>query len=257
MELTDRLSFEDDDRKDLYEYIERHGRVREADARRALNLSPGAFGSHLTVLRRNGYVRKVGDYLQVAYTEDVAEAHERDDLVVTVRTATEEDRDALETALDTVASEGSYIEAETVAAVLDYEDAVIRHNDVMSRLFFVAEVTDEDGNEQLVGWVHLDLPEAHKLSHTAVLTVGLVPDYRGHGIGSILLERGVRWAREHGYEKLYNSAPSTNEGAIRFLEDHGWETEAVRKGHYKIDGDYVDEVMMAVDPREVAESAEE
>lgn len=254
MELTDRLQFGDEDRKDLYDYIERHGRVREADARRALNLSPGAFGSHLTVLRRDGYVRKVGSELQVAYTEDVAEVHERDDAVVTIRTATEDDRDELEAAVDAVASEGGYIEAETVAAVLDHEDAVIRHNQLMSRLFFVAEVPDENGDDRVVGWVHLDLPEAEKLSHTAVLTVGLIPEFRGHGIGDLLLERGVRWAHEHGYEKLYNSVPATNEGAIRFLEDRGWETEAVREGHYKIAGDCVDEVMMAVDPREVTES---
>ncbi|NNC24697.1 GNAT family N-acetyltransferase, partial [Salinisphaera sp. USBA-960] len=40
-----------------------------------------------------------------------------------------------------------------------------------------------------------------------------------------------------------------NEEAIAFLEGRGWETEAVRDGHYKIDGDYVDEVMMAVSLR--------
>lgn len=251
MELTDRLQFDDADRKDLYDYIERHGSVREADARRALNLSPGAFGSHLTVLRRNGYVRMVGDELQVAYHADVSEIHDVDGMVVTVRTATEDDRVLLEAAVDAVAQEGSYIEAETVAAILDYEGAINRHNDVMSRLFFVAEVTTEEGDE-IVGWVHLNLPEAEKLSHTAELTVGLVPDYRGRGIGDILLERGVRWSREHGYEKLYNSVPATNEGAIRFLEERGWETEAVREGHYKINGDYVDEVMMAMDPRETA-----
>lgn len=249
MELTDRLQFDDNDRKDLYDYIERHGRVREANARRALNLDPQAFGHHLTVLRRNGYVQQVGSELQVAYHEDVAEVHELDEMVVTVRTAQQEDRDGLEAAVEAVASEGGYIEAETVAAILDYEEAILRHNDVMSRLFFVAEVATEDGDDEIVGWVHLDLPEAEKLSHTAQLTVGLVPDYRGHDIGDALLERGTRWAREHGYEKLYNSVPATNEGAIRFLEGHGWETEAVRRDHYKMEGKYVDEVMMALDPR--------
>jgi len=41
--------------------------------------------------------------------------------------------------------------------------------------------------------------------------------------------------------------PSTNEEAISFLEMHDWETEAVREDHYKLNGHYVDEVMMAVD----------
>jgi ribosomal protein S18 acetylase RimI-like enzyme len=252
MELTDRLTFDDSDREDLYNYVERQGRVREAEARRVLNLDPTAFGHHLTVLRRDGYIRKVGNELQIAREEDESDVHAVDDDVITVRPAAEEDRDALVDAVDTVASEGTYIEAETVAAALDYDGAVIRHNDVMSRLFFVAEVVHDDDETDIVGWVHLDLPEAEKLAHTAQLTVGLVPDYRGEGIGELLLDRGMRWAREHGYEKLYNSVPATNERAISFLEDHGWKTEAVREDHYRIDGSYVDEVMMAVDPRAVS-----
>jgi len=108
-------------------------------------------------------------------------------------------------------------------------------------MIFVATV-----EEEVIGWVHLDLPEAEKLSHTAVLTVGILPEYRGHGIGSTLLDRGCDWARDHGFEKLYNSIPSTNEQAIDFLQSHGWETEAIREDHYKIGGEYVDEVMMAV-----------
>ncbi|NHX35185.1 MULTISPECIES: GNAT family N-acetyltransferase [Halolamina] len=248
MELTEQLTFDDPDREDLYNYVERHGRVTEAEVRRGLNLDPSAFGHHLTVLRRQGYVRKVGDELQIAHTVDEQEEHAVDGDAVTVRTAEEDDREALVAVVDSVASEGSYIEAETVAAALDYDEAVIRHNDVMSRLFFVAEVGDD-----VVGWVHLDLPEAEKLAHTAQLTVGLRPDYRGRGLGQLLLDRGVRWAREHGYEKLYNSVPSSNERAISFLEDHGWEIEAVRKDHYRIEDEYVDEVMMAVDPRAVGD----
>jgi ribosomal protein S18 acetylase RimI-like enzyme len=252
MELTDRLTFDDPDREDLYNYVERHGRVKEAEARRALNLDPTAFGHHLTVLRRDGYVRKVDDELQIATkAAEESDEHRVDDTEITVRIADEKDRDSLVSAVETVAREGTYIEAETVAAALDYDGAVIRHNDVMSRLFFVAEVVTSSADSEIVGWVHLDLPEAEKLAHTAQLTIGIVPEHRGKGIGHLLLDRGMRWACEHGYEKLYNSVPATNERAIHFLEDHGWETEAVREDHYHIDDEYVDEVMMAVDPQDV------
>jgi ribosomal protein S18 acetylase RimI-like enzyme len=57
----------------------------------------------------------------------------------------------------------------------------------------------------------------------------------------------MEWARERGFEKLYNSVPETNGRAVEFLEEHGWETETVRTDHYKIEGDYVDELLMAVD----------
>ncbi|RDI72797.1 GNAT family N-acetyltransferase [Halopelagius longus] len=245
MEVTEALNFDHGDRKDIYEYIESHGIVREEDLRRSLNFEPGALGAHLTVLRRDGYVRKVDDKLEVAYQRDDAETHEADDgTEYTIRMAQEVDLDSLVDAIREVAEEGTYIEAETVADVVDHEEVIIRHNDVRSRMFFVATVGDE-----LVGWVHLDLPETTKLSHTAVLTVGVRSEHRGSGIGSALLERGIRWAREHEFEKLYNSVPATNEEAIDFLASHDWETEAVREGHYKIDGEYVDEVMMAVELR--------
>ncbi|RDZ44163.1 GNAT family N-acetyltransferase [Haloferax sp. Atlit-10N] len=244
MEVTDSLNFGHKDRKDIYEYIERHGTVREDEVRRALNFEPAALGAHLTVLRRDGYIRKVGNYVEVAYAPGEEETVELGDLDVTIRMAQNVDLESLVDAIHEVADEGRYIEAETVADLLDHEEVVLRHNEVSSRMVFVATVGDE-----LAGWVHLDLPEAEKLSHTAVLTVGTRPEFRGHGIGSKLLDRGVDWARERGFEKLYNSVPATNEEAIAFLEGHGWETEAVRDAHYKIDGDYVDEVMMAVSLR--------
>ncbi|KTG27508.1 GNAT family N-acetyltransferase [Haloferax profundi] len=244
MEVTDSLNFGHKDRKDIYEYIERHGTVREDEVRRALNFDPAALGAHLTILRRDGYIRKVGKHVEVAYAPEKEQTVELGDLEVTIRMAQNVDLESLVEAIHEVADEGRYIEAETVADVLDHEEVVLRHNEVSSRMVFVGTV-----EEELAGWVHLDLPEAEKLSHTAVLTVGTRPEYRGHGIGSRLLEQGVEWARDHGFEKLYNSVPATNETAIEFLEGHGWETEAVREDHYKIDGEYVDEVMMAVSLR--------
>ncbi|MFB6108095.1 MAG: N-acetyltransferase family protein [Haloplanus sp.] len=240
MELTEQLHFDHKDRKDIYDYVERHGTVREDEVRRALNLDPEAFGHHVTILRRDGYIRREGKKLQVAYQDETSEDHEADGFSYTIRSAQQRDLSGLIGVIRQVAEDGTYIEAETVADLIDHEEVVLRHNEIRSRMLFVACVDDE-----VVGWVHLDLPEAEKLSHTAVLTVGLLSTYRDHGIGSDLLERGVRWAREHDFEKLYNSVPASNEDAIAFLEAHGWETEAVREDHYKIDGEYVDEVMLA------------
>lgn len=240
MELTERLHFDHEDRRDIYEYVEAHGTVREDEARRALNLDPEAFGHHVTVLRRDGYIRREGSRLRVAYQEEAVEEHDAADLAYTIRAAEQHDLAGLIGVIRNVAEEGTYIEAETVADLLDHEEVILRHNDVQSRMVFVATVDDE-----VVGWVHLDLPEMEKLSHTAVLTVGLLSDHRGNGIGSALLDRGVGWADDHGFEKLYNSVPATNEAAIDFLESRGWEVEAVREDHYRIDGDYVDEVMLA------------
>jgi ribosomal protein S18 acetylase RimI-like enzyme len=116
----------------------------------------------------------------------------------------------------------------------------MRHNRVKSRVFFVATADDS-----VVGWCHLDLPQLDTVRETAHLTVGVAPDYQSNGIGSQLIERGTDWARANGYRKLYNSVPSVAESALSFLEDHGWETEGIRRDHYTIGDELVDEVMMA------------
>lgn len=241
MELAQRVSIENRDRKDIYEYVERRGSVSAEAVRRELGFDEEAFGHHLAVLRRDGYVREDEGKLEIAFDTDSGVVHKHDDDGrFTIRTARQADLSGLVGIIRQVANEGSYIEAETVADLIDYEEILLRNNSAESRMFFVATV-----EEQVVGWVHLDLPQTGKLRHTAKLTVGVLDEYRGGGIGTTLLEKGSTWARENDFEKLYNSVPATNEEARNFLETHGWHTEATREDHYKIDGEYVDEVMMA------------
>ena len=161
----------------------------------------------------------------------------------TIRPAIETDRSGLVGVIRQVAGEKTYTVAESVADVVDHEEALVRESAVRSRMFFVATVGDE-----VVGWIHLDAPELEKLSHTAELTLGVLEEYQGHGIGGRLLDRGLAWAEENAYERVYNSIPSTNEDAIAFLEAHGGEVEATREDHYKIGDEYIDEVMVALEP---------
>ncbi|MFB6169418.1 MAG: GNAT family N-acetyltransferase [Haloferacaceae archaeon] len=233
----------DGTRREIYEYVRREGRTTESDLRAALDLDKTALGHHLTVLRRHGYLWQSDDEIAVGFGEASPESHETDGIEYEVRLARAPDRDGLIETIRAVAAAGRYIEAESVADVLEEGGAVLRRDPVNSRLVFVARV---EGNG-VAGWVHLDIPELEKLRHTAVLTVGVHPDWRDHGIGGTLLERGEQWAREHGYERLYNSIPATNDRAIDWLAARGWHEEAVREGHYRIDGDPVDEVMMATD----------
>jgi ribosomal protein S18 acetylase RimI-like enzyme len=241
MQFSDELEFSHRDRKDIYEYIERYGTADYDEARRSLNMSPEAFGHHIAVLRRDGIVSRTDDDgLRIAFEDDSEETYVDDGLEVTIRAAREDDLTGLVGAIREALGDKTYIEGETVADIVESENVLLRHNELQKRMFFVATVHGD-----VVGWVHLNAPELEKLEHTAQLTVGVIDEYRGHGIGTKLLDHGVDWALDNGFEKLYNSVPSSNEEAIEFLESRGWETEAVRKKHYKIDDEYLDEVMMA------------
>ena len=248
MRFSDELEFGHRGRQEVYDYVERHGAVDYEEARHALRMSPEEFGTHVTVLAREGILARDrdADEIRVAFEDDGAETHETD-LTFVIRQASEEDMEALVGVIRDSLTEDRYIVGESLADVVDHEEVLLRHNALQSRVVFVATVGGE-----VVGWVHLDHPEQEALAHTATLTVGVSRDYRGHGIGEKLLERGEGWARAVGTEKLYNTVPSTNRAAIDFLSERGWETEAVREDHYRIDGEYVDEVMMAYHPQEDA-----
>ncbi|UPW00118.1 helix-turn-helix domain-containing GNAT family N-acetyltransferase [Halorussus gelatinilyticus] len=259
MKFSETLEFDHEDRKRIYEYVESRGEVDFEAARDVLGVDPGGFRHHVAILKRDGYLEEHDGKLRASFEEGTAEEYETDGVEFTIRPARQEDLSGIVGAIRSVAEQGSYIVAESVADEIDHDEALLRHNEIESRMFFVATVGGGEARsaseastgirpgDDVVGWVHLYAPELDKLAHTAELTVGVLDDYRGHGIGSHLLARGLEWAGSNGYEKVYNSVPSANETAIEFLSEHGWETEAVREDHYKIGGEYVDEVMMAVE----------
>jgi ribosomal protein S18 acetylase RimI-like enzyme len=240
MEGLEKPSFDHKDRRDIYEYVERDGATDPGDVRKALGLERRAFGHHVAILKRDTIIEEREGKLRVAYEAGAEEEFETDDVSFTIRQAREEDLTGLVGAIRQAIGGGEYVRAETVADVVDNEGVLLRHNEIESRIFFVATVDSE-----VVGWVHLRHVDLDKLSHTAQLTVGVLKTYRGNGVGSHLLERGLEWAAQHGFEKIENALPATNERAIEFLEDRGFGIEAVRKDHYKLEGSYVDEVMMA------------
>jgi len=243
MKLTEELDFGHRGRRDLYEFVESHGDVKPAHAREALNMEPREFGHHAAILKRDGVLAETDSgNLQVAYEEAAKEEYADEDVEFTIRQARQEDITGLVGVMRSAVEPGRYIVAESVADLVDHEQVLLRNNELESRIFFVACVEGD-----VVGWVHLAHPEIGKLEHTAELTVGVLEEYRGHGIGSHLLQRGLEWANQQGYEKIYQSIPSTNEAALEFLEEHGWGEAARREDHYKIDGEYIDEVMMEID----------
>jgi ribosomal protein S18 acetylase RimI-like enzyme len=240
MEGLKKPTFDHKDRRDIYEHVERNGAMEPEQVRETLGLEPRAFGHHVAILKRDSILEEVDGRLRIAYEAGAEEEFESGAVAFTIRQAREEDLTGLVGSIRGAIGSGEYVRAETVADVVDSEGVLLRHNAIESRIFFVACVDSE-----VVGWVHLKHIDLDKLSHTAQLTVGVLEEYRGNGIGSHLLERGLEWAAQHGFEKIENALPATNERAIEFLETRDFEVEAVRKDHYKLNGEYIDEVMMA------------
>jgi ribosomal protein S18 acetylase RimI-like enzyme len=223
----------------LYEFIEERGGVTYDELLDSGILSEAdRYHQLIAVMKRDGMVEEKDGVLRTGVDAGTEEIHETDGLTFAVRPARQEDISGVIGVIRQVTSQKRYVVAESVEQQLS-GDSTMMGADLENQRFFVATVDDE-----VVGWCGLDVPEMDKLRHTAELTLGVLEEYRGMGIGERLLERGLGWADKKGLHKVYNSIPSVNDSAVRFLKDHGWETEAVRKDHYLIDGDFVDEVMM-------------
>lgn len=239
MQATERPTFASEASKRIYEYVERHGTAKRNVLLDVSSVPADEFRTAFERLKSKGYLAEDGGTVRLALELGAVEEFETDAGNVTVRPGSQRDFEGLVDTIRAVTAEETYVVAESVAEQLLYEDAVTRHNTVESRVFFVATI---DGD--VVGWTHLDLPQVARIQETAQQTVGVEEACRGYGIGSQLLQRGLDWAEANGYRKVYNSVPVTNERALEFLDAHGWETEAIRKDHYTIDDEYVDEAMM-------------
>lgn len=240
MQTREKPGFETPDQRRIYEYVERNGLVERQGIVETLKIDPDQLYHEVAMLKRDGYLDEHDGALYITLEAGTAEEYTSNDVEYVIRPARQEDLSGIVGVIRRITEKKMYLVAESVAEQLDFEGVLIRHNDVKTRMFFVATVNDD-----VVGWSHLEAPELEKLSHAAKLTVGVLSEYRRHGIGGHLLHRGLEWAAKQGYRKVYNSIPATNQDAGTFLEEHGFETEAIRRDHYRIEGEFVDELMMA------------
>lgn len=238
---SQRPTFETKDREHIYEFLaERDGATHEELVEADLLTDPDRYRQLVAVMKRDGVLEEVDGELRPAVDAAGSEHHTIDGAEVTIRPARQEDISGIIGVMKQVADERRYIVAEDVAKQLAGDSALMRE-DLENQRFFVGTVDDE-----VVAWCGVEQPSLEKLAHNAELTLGVLEEYRGSGIGSRLMERGLSWAEESGFHKVYNSVPATNSDGIQFLENHGWNTEAIRRDHYRIEGEFVDEVMMAV-----------
>jgi phosphinothricin acetyltransferase len=96
-----------------------------------------------------------------------------------------------------------------------------------------------------VGWGSLNLfnsREAYRF--VADFSVYVERSWRGKGVGSLLLERLIELARQHGYHKMVLSAFPTNTSGIALYEKFGFRTVGIYHEQGLLDGAWVDTIVM-------------
>lgn len=233
------------DRQRVYEYIRENGPVAESALKdeEVLPVTPDRAEQIVAILKRDGYVAETEGMLRDDYEMGESETHEIADVDVRVRKARLEDLSGLAGVVRQVIEGETYIVGESVMDQLADADTLLYEGPDSLPMYFVALVDGE-----VIGWVHLEGREPKKLDHVVYLTMGLLDEYRGLGIGSKLLDRAIGWAGQHGFLKVSSNVPAINESAIDFLEENGWEREGSRPDHYRINDQLVDEVLLSCRP---------
>jgi ribosomal protein S18 acetylase RimI-like enzyme len=143
-------------------------------------------------------------------------------------------------ALDRVARERRYLallEAPPPAEAERFVRANIDHGNPQ----FVAVVADT-----VVGWCDVSPLQREVFAHRGVLGMGVVPEFRGRGIGRALLDATLAAARRKGLARVDLEVRADNTAAIGLYRAAGFNVEGVKRDALRLDGGRFDLVMMAL-----------
>lgn len=162
---------------------------------------------------------------------------------VIVRQATLEDAEALHQ-LDLCLEKETDIDIPSVVpcSQANYQRLIARTmSSQRMELHLVAEI---DG--RVVGQLRCTGYRRREFRHVASLDIAIHRDFRGQGIGTLLMKETVNWAVSTGsIKRLELSVYTSNEVALRLYKKTGFEVEGLRKKGLCHRGKYVDYFTMA------------
>ena len=87
------------------------------------------------------------------------------------------------------------------------------------------------------------------MCHRAELGITVKKNYWGQGIGSLLMQELINYARENGIEIINLEVRSDNVNAIHLYKKFGFKHIGTSPAFFKIDGTYADFELMYLDLR--------
>jgi len=146
-------------------------------------------------------------------------------------------------AVDSVARERKYIgliEAPPIESTHEFLRRILSGGGV--------QLLAVDPSEIVVGWCDILRNSFEGFRHVGRLGMGLLPEYRGRGLGKLLTTRTIQAARDAGMERIELEVFASNSRAIALYRSLGFVTEGAKRGARKLDGQYDDLIVMALPP---------
>ncbi|MBT3943261.1 MAG: GNAT family N-acetyltransferase [Chloroflexi bacterium] len=139
-----------------------------------------------------------------------------------------------------VARERRYIGIVNAPTMNETRDYVVAINDISGHITLAVT------NDRVIGWCSTTHQTDEGFTHVAHIGMGLLPDYRGRGLGRRLLDDALNWSWDSGYERVELSVFTDNEIAIRLYRSAGFVEEGTRRKARKLNGSYNDIMQMGI-----------
>jgi ribosomal protein S18 acetylase RimI-like enzyme len=159
---------------------------------------------------------------------------------VEIRTARESDAESIRAAVKAIAAEKWYL-ATLDGFSLEETRAFLMRIEEGNLLQVTAFAQD-----QVVGFCDILPNPAPGFTHVGRLGMGVLLEWRRHGVGRRLLEGCLELAKNAGLEKVELEVFTDNTAAIKLYKSFGFSREGVRVRGRKLDGRYQDLMLMAL-----------
>ena len=162
---------------------------------------------------------------------------------VRIREARAEDAAPLIVLFQTLYSETTFLlfePGESVPSLEHYAKRITELAQAESGVMFVAE-----SGGALIGVIFGNRGIAKRTGHSLYLVLGVVQVHWNRGVGRSLLESAEAWATKRQLHRLELTVQTANARAIALYEKVGFVREGTKRHSLKIEGRYVDELLMS------------
>lgn len=160
---------------------------------------------------------------------------------VMIRPARPRDAVAFLEAYRAVAAERRFIQTEVVARPARFYRRRFRTSYDYDGAHLIAFEGD-----RLIGSLSIRRDDHPATRHVATLGMFVVADRRARGVGTALMREAMRWAADHGIERVELTVYPHNDAAMALYRRFGFEQEGRLVRHAKKSYGYEDEILMAV-----------
>ena len=162
-------------------------------------------------------------------------------MVIDIREATPADAEAIVGILNPIIAARVYTAFDTPFSV-DAERDYIRHLSIRAVLHLAVRQADR----RVLGFQIVEPFAIYTHAFDHVGTLGTYVDllHRRQGIATRLFAATFAAALERGYEKIFTFVRADNPGALQAYSRQGFQVVGTARRHAKVDGRYIDELMI-------------